>query len=89
MLRPFFVTENPFSSLVSFSFTVSFRDKSKQVMLCFFQSLFLFAIDFSRSPSSSFPLDCFVGMSYIFCRYFGSVGDECLLKDLRERFTGF
>ena len=46
----------------------------------FFQNLFLFAIDFSKAQVLLCFWICFVGLSYVFYRCFGRVGDECLLR---------
>lgn len=89
MLRPFFATEKHSSSLVSFSFTVAFRDKSKQVMSCFFQSLFLFAIDFSKAQ----VLVCLWTLQCEWVTYFvdvlGVLGMNVCLKILKEGLQDF
>lgn len=88
-VKAFFVTENHFSSLVSFSFTVSFRDKSKQVMLCFFQSLFLFAIDFPKAQFLVFLWTVLWEWVTYFVDILGVLGINVCLKILEKGLQDF
>ena len=89
MLRPFLVTENHSSSLVSFSFTVSFRDKSKQVMPCFFQSLFLFAINFPKAQVLVFLWTVLWEWVTYFVYVLGVLGINVCLKILEKGLQDF